>query len=207
MEKPANNQYPIHELLRKRWSPRAFSQDAISSETILRLFEAARWSPSGGNMQPWRFVVARNTDPEAHARLVESLVEKNRQWATSAPLLVLAVAKRERDPGKPNPWHAYDLGQSVAHLTFQATSMGLSVHQMGGIDPVKARELLGIPDGYDPITAIAIGHQGTLDDLPEGFRDREQEPRTRLSLGEVVFDGTWASPIEVSTTVLTESAH
>ena len=197
MEMPADNQYPIHDLLRFRWSPRAFSAQAVETEKLLSLFEAARWSPSGGNLQPWAFIIATQEDAQAHSRFVEILNEGNQVWAKNAPVLILTVARRERREGQPNHWAMYDLGQAVAHLTVQASAVGLSLRQMGGFNQEKAREMFELPDGYDPVTAIALGYQRSQADLPEELRTREMGGRSRKPLAEFVFAGRWNEPIQV----------
>lgn len=77
MEKPAETQYPIHDLLRRRWSPRTFAERAIKPETLRSLFEAARWAPSSYNEQPWRFIVATKEERTEYERLFNCLVEGN----------------------------------------------------------------------------------------------------------------------------------
>lgn len=191
MNKPANNLYPIHDLLKNRWSPRAFSAQPVDKEQLLSLFEAARWAPSASNAQPWAFIVTTPDDTEPHARLVSSLSERNQMWAKHAPVLVLAIVKREREPGKPNLYATYDLGQSVALLTVQATAMGLFVHQMAGFDRQKAREAFDLPEEFDPVTVFTIGNPADLDLLPAEIRERELAPRSRKELADFVFDSAW----------------
>lgn len=195
MQKPAPTQYPVHDLLKNRWSPRAFSAQPVEPAALLSLFEAARWSPSGGNVQPWSFIVTTQSDPEPHARLLSTLGERNQLWAKSAPVLVLTVAQVEREPGKPNPYARYDLGQSVAHLSIQAGALGLFVHQMAGFDARKARELFELPEAYEAVTVFALGYAGDPEQLPGEMRERELAPRVRKPLGEFVFNGAWKQPI------------
>jgi nitroreductase len=195
MNKPAETQYPIHDLLNNRWSPRAFSRQAVPIDQILSLFEAARWAPSSMNLQPWSFILTSAANPEAHAKLTDSLGEFNRIWAKEAPVLVLSVVHTEREPGKPNGSALYDLGQAVAHLSVQASALGLYVHQMGGFDQQKAREAFALPENFNPVTVLAIGHIGEPDNLPPQARERELMPRARKPLSEVVFDGAWRVPL------------
>lgn len=194
MEKLADTQYAIHPLLQARWSPRAFAPTPIAEQDFFSLFEAARWSPSGGNLQPWAFVTAVQGS-EAYQKLVGVLVGNNQLWAKNAPLLVLSMAQRERSEGKPNPSAVYDLGQAVAHLTFQAESLGISVHQMGGFDKNLARDVFGVPAEYELVTAIAIGYAGDLDTLSEDLRTRELAPRTRKPLKSFVFANNWGEAV------------
>lgn len=186
---------PLTDLLGNRWSPRAFSVKPIEPLKIISIFEAARWSPSSANEQPWHFIAATREDHRIYDSIVESLMEGNRRWAQSAPLLIVGVARSSYSKtGRPYRHAWYDLGQSVAHLTVQATSLGLAVHQMGGFDAQKARDLLAIPDGYEPVIAIAVGYPEHPDTLPEDLRHREVTPRTRKPLEEIVFTEEWGKP-------------
>ena len=195
MNKSAQTQYPILDLLKNRWSPRAFAVRHVEREKLLSLFEAARWSPSGGNAQPWSFIVTNHNEPEAFEKLVSTLSEDNQIWAKEAPILVLTVVQRERAAGKPNPWAAYDVGQAVAHLSLQASALGLAVHQMGGFDVQQAAQLFNLPEGYDPLTVFAIGYAGDPETLPAQLRERELAARSRKPLSEFVFDGAWREPL------------
>jgi len=198
MEKPAETQYPIHDLLRRRWSPRAFSDRRVDPAIMRSLLEAARWAPSSYNEQPWSFIVATKDDPVEFGRLLSCLVEGNIQWAQHAPVLMVSVARLSfEDDGKPNRHAFHDVGLAVANLIVQATALGLVVHQMAGIFPDKIRELYGIPEGYEAVAGIALGYPGDPQSLPEGLRKRELAPRERKPMTEFVFSGRWGqtSPI------------
>ena len=176
----------IHELLARRWSPRTFSSRPVEREKLVQLLEAARWAPSSNNAQPWSFIVATREDAEGYGRLLSTLVEANQKWAQQAPLLILAIAKLTFDRGGRANRHAfYDLGQAVADLTVQATALDLRVHQMAGFDPGLARDLFAIPEGYEAVTAIAVGYQ-------EGPTP-DSATRTRKPLTDFVFSGRWGS--------------
>lgn len=191
MEKPTNNDHPIHDLLRRRWSPRAFSSRPIPAESIRSLLEAARWAPSSFNAQPWRFLIATRDDEPAFERMLDCLVEGNQAWARHAPLLMLTVARLAFDDGKPNRHALHDVGQAAAHLTVQAMALGLFVHQMAGIQADKIRETYGVQEGHEPVTAIAVGYPGDAGDLPDRLREREHAERRRKTLDEIAFSGAW----------------
>jgi nitroreductase len=192
MEKPAVTHYPIHELLRRRWSPRAFSDRRVEPDTLRSLLEAARWAPSSYNEQPWGFIVATKDDPVEFGRLLSCLVEGNIQWAQHAPVLMVSVARLSfEEDGKPNRHAFYDVGQAVADLTVEATALGLVVQQMAGILPDKIRGLYSLPEGYEAVAGIALGYPGDPERLPEGLRKREVAPRERKPLTEFVFTGRW----------------
>jgi nitroreductase len=192
MEKPAETQHPIHDLIRRRWSPRAFAARPVEPEHLLSLLEAARWAPSSFNEQPWVFLVATHDNPEEFQRMLSCLVDANVVWAQRAPVLMLSVARRSFEHNsKPNRHAFHDVGLAAANLVTQATVLGLAVHQMAGILPDKAREVFGIPEGYDAVAGIAIGYPGEPDLLPEELRKRELAPRTRKPLESFVFSGRW----------------
>jgi nitroreductase len=192
LKKPAPVGPRVHELLRERWSPRAFADRGVDPEDLRALLEAAQWAPSCFNEQPWAFVVARREDGEEFERLLGCLVPGNQAWARSAAVLMLSVAKlRFERNGKPNRHAGHDVGLAVAQLTAQATALGLGVHQMAGFDADAARSTYSIPEGWEPMAAIAVGHPGDPDALPDGLRERELGPRSRKPLSDFVFAGEW----------------
>jgi nitroreductase len=198
MHKPAPAHFPIHDLIRDRWSPRAFAAKPIDPAVLASLFEAARWAPSSSNEQPWAFLVATNDDPENFAKALSVLVEFNASWAKEAAALVLAVSSLKfHANGTPNRNAFYDTGAATALFSMEATYRGLAVHQMAGFDAAKAKQVFGIPEDWEPIAAMAIGYPGHPDALSEKLRDREIAPRTRKPLSEFVMSGRWGhtSPI------------
>lgn len=195
MEKSADTQHPIHDLLKRRWSPRAFSDQPVEAEKLRILFEAARWAPSSNNEQPWRFVVANKDNETEWSRLLACLVEGNRKWAYRAPVLILSVASLNfEDDSTPNRHAFHDTGMAVENLVLQATALGLAAHQMAGFDVEKARADLKIPSGYDPVAMIAVGYPGDPAQLSDRLRVREAQPRVRKPLTEFVYSATWEQP-------------
>ncbi len=191
MNKPAQTDYPIHELLSTRWSPRAFGSRPIEPDKIHRMFEAARWAPSSYNEQPWAFIVATKEQPEEFAKVLQCLIEFNQGWAKEAPLIFLTVAHLSFDKnGHPNRHAFHDVGLAMGNFSVQATAEGIQVHQMAGVIPEKARELFAIPEGWDIVTGVAAGYPGDLATLSEQLRQREMDAQlasrqVHLSLAEV----------------------
>ena len=198
----ASPDHPIHELFVQRWSPYAFSDRPVAAEDLRSLFEAARWSASSYNEQPWRYIVATSSNPEEFERLLSCLVEGNQPWAKAAPVLALGcMSLNFARNGKPNAAAEHDLGTASACLTVEATARGLFVHQMIGILPDRARELYGIPDGVRPLTGLAIGYLGDPNALPEKYKERDLAPRQRKTTGRVRLRrpmGSGIGPREVS---------
>ncbi len=184
----------LHELIRQRWSPVGFDhQRPIKRESLLSILEAARWSASSSNLQPWRFIVARRQDEEEFAKLLSVLREGNISWAQHAAVLMVACSRKFRKENVPNRHAGHDLGLAVGQMVLQALSQGIYVHQMGGFFPEKARQLYAIPEDFEPYTCLAFGHRASeLGHLAAAQRQRDAAARERQPLAEMVFSGGWA---------------
>jgi nitroreductase len=192
MQKPAPSDFPVHELIRERWSPRAFADKPVPQNVLRSIFEAARWAPSSYNEQPWAYLVATRDDKDSFQKMLSVLVQFNADWAKGAPVLALAVSELAfAHNNAPNRNAYYDTGAASALLSVEATAHGLSVHQMAGFDPEKARQVFGIPAGWEAIAALAIGYPGDPASLPQHLKDRETAPRTRKPISEFVMSGHW----------------
>ncbi|MGM7670514.1 nitroreductase family protein [Microbacterium sp. A93] len=183
----AETSVPLLDVLAARWSPRAFETSApIDEDKLAAALEAARWSPSAANTQPWRFIVSRR-GTDLHTQIDDSLIGFNREWAGNAQVLIVAFAELTDAEGKPRPWAQYDLGQAVAHLSVQAHADGLFVHQMGGIEREQLAALPGVESRFAPISVIALGELGDPSTLSEKMQEREAAPRARRPLAETVI--------------------
>jgi len=197
--KPATTRVKIHDLIQTRWSPRAIDPDKdVSHEDLIALLEAARWAPSCFNDQPWRYIVwVKSKDEASWQQALSCLAEKNQQWAKNAPVLMLAVAMENfNHNGKPNRWAMYDTGGAGVSLCFQATALGLVVHQMGGFDAEKARELFKLPADCTPMPMMAVGYQADIDILDDDFKAAELAERTRAPLNQRFYFGQWGVGVE-----------
>lgn len=198
MKKPAPAGHPIHELIRERWSPRAFLPKPVEPAKLLSVLEAARWAPSSYNGQPWSFLVARAEEPEEFAKLLGCLVEANQAWAKAAPVLMISVAKKTFDHnGKPNRCAVHDVGLASENLTLEAVAQGLFTHGMAGIEVDKIREVYGLPEDCEAMAGWALGYPGDPDMLEGALKERELAPRKRKELSEFVFGGKWGEPAKV----------
>jgi nitroreductase len=153
---------------------------------LLPLLEAARWAPSGGNGQPWRFVYALRGSPAFDA-FQAALVPGNREWAHAAGALVVLAARTVRDDGKPAPSAAFDAGAAWMAFALQGARSGLVVHAMGGFEREAARAAAALPPGVEPQVVIAVGHPGPVEALPERLRAREV-PSDRLPLDQIAVE-------------------
>jgi nitroreductase len=186
--KLAKPDHPVLPVIAERWSPYAFDPRPVEREKLLSCLEAARWAPSSYNEQPWTFILAERTDQAAFAKALDCLVEGNQAWAKNVGVLLLTVVARSfKKNGKPNAACEHDVGLAAGNMVLQATALGLQGHQMIGIVAAKVRAAYQVPDGHDPLTAIALGYPatvaaGTTDPLAQ----RDLTPRGRKALSEIV---------------------
>lgn len=195
MNKKAATDYPIQPVLAERWSPYGFEDRPVAEADLRSLFEAARWAASSYNEQPWNYLVATKENPQEFGRLLSCLVEGNQAWAKAAPVLVLGVVSlRFSLNNKDNRAAVHDLGLASANLVVEATARGLSVHQMIGILPGKARELYQIPEHFEAWTGMVIGYKADPAKLPDTLKERDLATRQRKPLSQFVFTGKWGQP-------------
>lgn len=192
MERKAPVEHDVDDLIRARWSPYVFDPERDVAEDDLRaMFEAARWTMSSFNAQPWRYVLGvRRRHPEVWKRVLDVLVASNRRWARNAPVLALTVVEhRMADDGSINKAAEHDAGAASAFLTVEATARGIYVHQMAGIDADKARTVFGITGSMEPLVAMAIGYPGEAGDAEEKYAIRDQRERVRKPIEEIILEG------------------
>lgn len=194
-QRPAPVDHPIVPLLAGRWSARAIDPDRpVPPAQVARLLEAARWAPSSGNVQPWRYLVFDDAVPEARAR-ARACLRRGNAWAHRAPVLLLSTVSRWwPDSTDVNPSALHDVGAASLSLCLQAVAEGLVAHQMAGFDRAAARQRFAIPEGTDPVAFIAVGHPGRPEDLDARRRDRERAPRQRRPLVDTATHGGYQGP-------------
>ncbi len=190
--------YPVDSLFLHRWSPRAFTSEAISEAQLMTLLEAARWAPSCFNSQPWRFLWARRDTPHWE-RFVGLLTPDNQVWARNASALVVVVSNTlMKNPSRsasadggdewvPSHTHSFDAGAAWAQLGLQCTLSGLRAHGIIGIDMARARSELNVPDHFRIEAAIAIGRQAPIETLEDGLQ-RQEHPSVREPLSVIALE-------------------
>ena len=193
-DRKAITSVPIHDLLARRWSPRAFDpKRPVSRELLKVLLEAGRWAPSCNGDEPWRYLIwDRGRDPQGWQKAYDCLNENNKKWVKNVPLLMLSCAGSTFEAtGKPNRWTQHDTGAASVSMGLQAVALGLIVHQMGGWDVDKARAAFAIPAEYTPMAMIAVGYQTGPEILDEETKAKEMRPRARKPIAERFFEGGW----------------
>ncbi|SDK83491.1 Nitroreductase [Catalinimonas alkaloidigena] len=191
--KSAKTKYPVHELLRSRWSARAFADKALDEDTLRTLFEAASWAPSSMNEQPWVYLYAHRSDAENFQKFFDCLMPGNQAWADRAAVLVLSLAEKNyQNSGRPNTHAWHDVGAANTNLLLQAASMDIYGHQMGGFDRQKTVQAFDLPEHLEPVCFIALGYLDNPETLEEPFRSRELAERHRKPLEQIAFAGQLA---------------
>ena len=189
----ADTDYEIFALLKQRYSPRTFRDEKIKKGQLNQLFEAARWSASSNNLQPWRFIYAEKGS-EAFDKIVNCLSDFNKKWAPEAPLLMLAIYKEKTNDGKENFHALHDLGHCLGNMSVQAQYLDIALHHMAGVDWKKAQKEFNVPDGYHISSAIAVGYYGgELDKLPKKLQESELAGRQRVPQEDFAFKEVWES--------------
>ncbi len=193
--RPAPVARPILEELAARWSPRAIAPDRpVPHSAVLTVLEAARWAPSSGNAQPWRYVLY-DEEVSQERDLARATLKGGNAWARVAPVLLLStVAKNWPGSDEPNPMALHDVGAASMALSLQAFAEGLVVHQLAGFDREAMRRVAQLPAGIDPVTLVALGYPGEIGDLPDKLQQRERGERARRPIGELAWRGTIDGP-------------
>jgi nitroreductase len=186
------NPTALHPLLAGRFSARAFVPEPIREADLAALLEAARWSPSSMNEQPWAFIVARRQDEAAFKDLLGCLAEGNQRWAQDSSLLLACLAKRHFDRNGRENHHAWhDVGLAVMAMSVQGVALGLQMREMGGIDREKTRALYAVPEGWEVVSGLAVGRP-----TPEAVEAAAARPRKPLEA--LAFEGRWGQPLALS---------
>lgn len=182
----------IHELLMRRRSGRSFdAARLLTDEDVHALLEAVRWAPSGGNVQPWRYVFGRKGEA-TYDKVLGLLNQGNQQWAQHAPALILTVyqAARVASDGslQTNRTAMHDLGMANFALAIEALNRGMMTRMMGGYQRDAALKLIDAErNHFDVGPVIAVGYETTPAHLSEEIQQREQQPRTRKPIGELLL--------------------
>lgn len=191
--KLAATEHPVLEPIREPYSPYVFDPRPVEPEKLRSCFEAARWAASSFNEQPWVFLVARREDQAAFATMLDCLMEANQTWARNAGVLILtAIRPTFTRNGTPNRVAEHDLGLAMGNFSIQAAALGLSVHQMAGVELAKVRTVYQVPEGYNPLTAVAVGYAGDpAKSADANLAGRDLAARSRKPFHENVFAGKW----------------
>ena len=165
------------ELIEKRYSVRAYKPNPVEDEVLHQVLEAARLAPTAANRQPFQLVVIHTAGREAELRRIY-----NRDWFTQAPLVICACGIPAKGWTRRDGKNYTDVDVAIVmdHLILAAASLGLGTCWIAAFDPTAAREVLGLPDGVEPIAFTPLGYPA----------DRPR-PKKRKALLELVRYEHW----------------
>ncbi len=187
LHKIAPVRHPLTDLLKKRWSPRAFSGQPVSKEDMATILEAGTWSFSSSNHQPWRFIIGHRGSA-LFDQIHGCLLPGNQPWTKHAAVLLVSLAQTRLSKNHAeNKWALHDVGAANMCIALQATSMGIYAHPMAGFDREKTMLEFGLDPEIVPVTFMALGYQGDAEQLEEPYRSWELAPRTRKDLSDVIL--------------------
>lgn len=165
------------ELIRTRYSVRAYKPDPVGEEELQKVLEAARLAPTAANRQPFQLIVIHTEGREAELRRIY-----NRDWFVQAPLVICACGissgawTREDDKN----FAPVDVAIVMDHLILAAADLGLGTCWVGAFNVAATREVLGLPDEVEPIIFT-----------PLGYPDDQPKPKKRQSLEDLVRYERW----------------
>jgi nitroreductase len=189
MIKIPNTSYPVIDLIKNRWSNRAFTKDSISQTQLQTLFEAASWAPSCNNEQPWQYFYAQKSNPIKFNALLNCLMTGNSVWAKEADVIIAAVARKTfHTNGNVNDYAMYDVGAANYGMLLQAQSMKIYGHIMAGFHHDIAKQTLNLSRNQQPVAFMALGFLGEAEQLEEPFKTRELTARSRTAVNEIAFE-------------------
>jgi nitroreductase len=185
--KSAKTDFPVNDIIARRWSARAFSTRPVEKCKLLSILEAARWAPSSRNEQPWRYIVFTNDNSEK-LNTAQSVLNEINDYAKRAPILICSITRKTYlDNGNLNRLHFHDLGAANENMFLESFNQGLIMHEMGGFNVQKAREVFNIPQEFEVGVMIGIGYQDSHLVLPAGLQEKAFAPRQRKRLSEIAF--------------------
>ncbi|MHC4170138.1 MAG: nitroreductase family protein [Planctomycetota bacterium] len=159
----------VLEVIRKRYSCRAYQQKSIEPEKLQTILEAARLAPSARNMQDWRFVVV--ADPETKRQVAKTTNQPD--VFAKAGAIIAACSNSDYVMRCGQAIGPIDVAIALEHICLQATELGLGTCWIGSFDPDKVRQILGIPDDIAVIELMTVGYPA--DNKPEPQRERMEK--------------------------------
>lgn len=184
-------QFEVEPYLLARQSKRAMSGEPLTKDELNRLFEAARWSPSSFNHQPWRFVYALKGTPawDTHFALLNQF---NQFWCKDGGALIVVCTKTVDAQGNPNRCAVLDAGGASLSIALQASAMGLVFHALAGIEFDAVIEAVKVPENHTVCCMMVVGRPGPVGNLPEFLQVREA-PSGRNTIDTFAFEGEFSS--------------
>jgi Nitroreductase len=164
----------LMEAIKTRRSVRNFEPKDVTDEQVNQILEAVQWSQSWANTQCWEVIVVRN--PETKAKLKETLPKTNPAFKamTEAPVIFVLCGKLQASgyykgqvTTKFGDWFMFDIGIAAQSLCLRVHDLGLGGVIVGLFDHNKAKEVLGVPEGYELVVMIPVGYPAKVPSAPK----------------------------------------
>ena len=165
---------------------RQFTNVPPTDRELAAIVDAARWSGSSRNTQPWRFIVVR--DRATILRIHEAGMPQTRSLATALAAVAIVVPHGEAGPDGDAESYAYDEGRAAERMLIAASFLRLGAGIAWALPRIQQMvgELLGIPAGWLVRTIVVVGHP-----TEEARAPKLGAEKARLPRAEVVFEGRW----------------
>ena len=159
------------ELVKERYSVRSYKSDPVPGDKLEQVLEAARLAPTAANRQAFQLIVIHTAGREAELGRIY-----NREWFVQAPIVICVCGLLDQSWVRRDGKSYCDVDVTIVmdHLILAATDLGLGTCWIGAFDPAATREVLGLPDGVEPIAFTTLGYS---DDQP---REKKRKPMTEL---------------------------
>ena len=160
------------ELVKNRYSCRAYKSLNVEKEKLDYILECVRLAPSAVNKQPWRFHII--SDEEGKAKLQQCY---NREWVKTAPMYIIASILHDEEWVRADGKHHGDIDIAIAveHLCLSATEQGLATCWVCNFDAALCKESFAHPEKEEPAVII-----------PLGYAADEMKPKSRKAIDEIV---------------------
>ena len=168
----------LFETVEKRRSIRKFKPNPIPDKDLKKILEAGRLAPSGGNRQPWSFVVVRK--PETKKKL--AAVANLQRFIADADTVLIALG----DPAVSKSLYKQDPMIAIEHMVLASTALGYGTCWIGAFNENDVKEIAKVPED---MTVIAL--------LPIGVPDENPPPKPRRAFKEVFFKESYGKPMEM----------
>ena len=182
------------DIVKDRRSIRKYQAREVSAEFLDEILEAVRWTPSGGNIQPWEVIVVSNLKTKKALQETMQGYNPARKSVIEAPLLLVLCGKvkipdtykKEKDISTKfgDWWFLFHLGSAAQSLALAAHALGLATVMIGHFDHDKVHEILAVPEGYEVVLITPLGYPAST-----------PKPPPRRETGEFTHSERFGSPL------------
>ncbi len=167
----------VFEAIKARRSIRAYKDEPVPEDKLIKVLEAARLAPSAGNRQPWQFIVVK----DGSKRKMLAQVADEQDFIAEAGVVIVALS----DPAASKRWYLRDPMIAVEHMALEAVEQGLGTCWIGAFDEAELRRILKVPEN---LAVVCL--------LPLGLPDESPAPKTRKPFAQVFHKEEYGVPYQ-----------